>query len=183
MTLRYDDVTEWRLRIGKTDIAEIIKAAQTDPGYVLRMRAHDGARHLLEFLHSHSRVMIITARGAECLQATRQWLHDNHLEHDGVETSAEAKKSVHGTNLLVDDYIGNLIEFLTNTRGVAVLVDQPWNRERSGLEPFIRDGRAFVVETLIEIKERWSEIVAAVQSQRRVQPTAAVMGEHMVGSA
>jgi len=161
--LAYTDIKHWRLPVGSSDIAKEIELAQQDRQYVLRMRTHPGARRLLHFLYEHNRVMVVTARADQSREWTREWLNRNRLWYDDLETSTEAKKSLHGTKVLVDDYLGNVMEFLENTHGVAVLVDQPWNRERDALQPFLEQGRALIVKNLSEIKPRWPTIVAAAR--------------------
>ena len=128
------------------------------------MRPHRGAWRLLHFLYKRSRVMIVTARSSTSRDWTKVWLNDHWLEYDDVETSVEARKSEHGTLVLIDDYLGNIIEFLNHTRGVAILVDQPWNRDRGELEPFVVAGRAFVVKRLIEVRSIWPGVVAQLRS-------------------
>jgi len=167
INLTYHDITDWRLPIGTTNIAREIELTQQDRRYVLEMRIHPGARHLLRFLYEHNRVMIVTARAEQAREWTREWLNRKRLWYDRVETSTEAKKSVHGTKVLIDDYLGNVMEFLENTDGVAVLVDHPWNRERDALRPFLEQGRAFIVRNLPEIEPRWPAIVAAAQRGSR----------------
>jgi uncharacterized HAD superfamily protein len=169
-TLKYDEITEWRLPIGPTDIAKEIGLAHQDRKYVLGMRSHPGARKLLRFLYNNNRVLIVTARSVESSQWTRDWLNRRFLWYDGFETSTEARKSAHGTAVLIDDSLDNVVEFLENTAGVAVLVDQPWNRDRGALQPFVDGQRAFIVRRLGEIVLTWPTIVAAA---RRSQATVA----------
>lgn len=76
------------------------------------------------------------------------------------------KKSDHLTDVLIDDYTVNVLEFLTNTDGVAVLVDQPWNREREALDSFMKAGRLFVIANLLELRIAWPEIFEKVRPER-----------------
>jgi uncharacterized HAD superfamily protein len=151
LTLGREDITHWRLPVGDSDIAQEIERAQQNRNYVLRMRLHEGARSMLKALYWDNRIVLITARAAEAKEWTQQWLYNHQLPHEELLNSKEEKKSVHGTDVLIDDYLGNVIEYLQNTEGVAILVDQPWNRERDDLRPLIDQGRAFVVSKLIEI--------------------------------
>lgn len=81
-----------------------------------------------------------------------QWLRLNELPFDDLAGSEEAKKSLHGVDALVDDYLGNVEEFLTNSTGPAVLVDQPWNRDgRDALSEYVSTGRLGAVRTLGEV--------------------------------
>ena len=51
INLRYEDITDWRLPIANTDIAQEIVRAQENREYVLNMRVHEGAKRVLDFLH------------------------------------------------------------------------------------------------------------------------------------
>jgi hypothetical protein len=77
-----------------------------------------------------------------------QWLENNGFTFDEIVNAKEGKKSFSETNVLIDDYTRNIKEYLTNTRGVALLVDQPWNREREDLASWIEAERLHVVSNL-----------------------------------
>jgi uncharacterized HAD superfamily protein len=80
-------------------------------------------------------VVVLTARAGDALAWSVEWLKENELPFDEIAGSEEAKKSLHGVDVLVDDYLGNVEEFLENASGTVVLVDQPWNRaERATLD-------------------------------------------------
>jgi 5'(3')-deoxyribonucleotidase len=165
--LTYADITDWRLPIRDTDIAQEIVAAQRDRDYVLDMHVHEGANRLLKFLHRTNRIVIITARQGEAAATwTAEWLRRNNLLYDEVVSGTEARKSEHRTNVLIDDYIGNLVEFLNNTNGVAVLVDQPWNRQRQALDAFAEAKRLFVVANLHELLTCWPDVAEQAAPSR-----------------
>ena len=127
VALAYDDVTDWRLPIRDSDIAREIVRAQEDRTYVLAMPVHEGARRLLRFIRKTHRIVVITARkGNAAIPWTTEWLKNNRLVYDEVVAASEARKSNHRTDVLIDDFAGNIDEYLRSTKGVAVLVDQPW---------------------------------------------------------
>ncbi len=154
VTLTYDDIVHWRLPIqspdaAESDIAAEIVAAQTDREYVLTMPVHDGAREMLNELSRSHRIVVLTARSGDALNWSVEWLARNDLRFDALTGSKEAMKSEHGVDALVDDYLGNAIEFLQNTSGPVVLVDQPWNRfEREVVADYIGSKRLAVVTSL-----------------------------------
>jgi 5'(3')-deoxyribonucleotidase len=149
--LTYEDVTHWRLPLGSTtDIAKEIVAAQEDRDYVLTMAVHPGAQEMLKSLRARYRIVVLTARAGDALEWSVEWLHAKGLYFDEIAGSKEAKKSLHGVDALVDDYLGNVEEFLTNATGPAVLVDQPWNRDgRDVLDAFPR--RVSIVTSLRDV--------------------------------
>jgi 5'(3')-deoxyribonucleotidase len=149
--LAYEDVTHWALPLGDTNIAVEIAAAMEDPTYVMDMPVHADAKQVLDQLHRQHTIRVITARPAVAAEPTKAWLTKNALEVDDVSSAREKEKSLYATDLLVDDYLGNILEFLTSTNGIAVLVDQPWNRDRAELAEYIENGRLEVISGMGEL--------------------------------
>jgi uncharacterized HAD superfamily protein len=151
--LTYADIVHWRLPVADTDIGAIILAAlSANPDYLLGMALHPGGRELLLDLGQRYQVAIITARPKEVEGLTREWLEAHGLHFDELHIAEEARKSLHDVDLLVDDYIGNVREFLGSTSHPAVLVDQPWNRdERSELEGADWSCRLAIAASLEEV--------------------------------
>jgi uncharacterized HAD superfamily protein len=149
--LSYEDITDWQLPIGSSsDIKEEILRALADEAYVVAMPVHLGARNFLDALSAVSEVTIVTARPNDARHATLEWLARNRLTYDHFINSKESEKGLHGTDVLVDDFLGNVAQFLQTTNGHAVLVDQPWNRKRTSVDHWIKAGRLFVVDGLDE---------------------------------
>jgi 5'(3')-deoxyribonucleotidase len=156
LDLTPEDVTEFRLPIGDSDIAEEIKRAQRDPSYILEMPVFPGAQAMVAALRSHARVIAVTARPAATIAATIDWIERNGLEFDDVVIATEGRKSLHGADVLVDDFVGNIVEFLAASTGNgptrAVLVDRPWNRrDRRALEEWVASGRCDVAYGLEDV--------------------------------
>jgi 5'(3')-deoxyribonucleotidase len=177
--LRYDAVVHWRLPIiptngrAPTNIADEIVAAQRDREYVLSMPVHEGARRMMDELRERYRVVVLTARSGDALAWSVEWLERHDLPFDDVAGSVEAKKSLHGVDALVDDYLGNVQEFLENTPGPAVLVDQPWNRaERDVLSDYEPTKRLALVTELTQVSQALDKLVSAPA------PTATPDGGH-----
>ena len=169
VNLTYAEITEWELPIKNSNIAIEIVDAQRSRDYVLGMAVHEGAKRVLDSIHALHRIVVITARKGEAGTTwTAEWLQRHRLPYDEVVSASEAKKSEHRTDVLIDDFIGNISEFLTKTNGVGVLVKQPWNRQREALEPFIKEGRLFVVSNLLELRISWSEIAERAGTRRPV---------------
>jgi 5'(3')-deoxyribonucleotidase len=150
--LRYEDVTEWRLPLGNSDIAKEIAIALEDPDYILNMPLHEGVREAVDELYAENRVIMLTGRPAATKLWTDQWLQNCGFSFDEMVNVKEENKSFYQSDVLVDDYIGNVKEYLENTNGVAILVDQPWNRrERDELEKWIREKRLHIVGSMREV--------------------------------
>ncbi len=150
--LSYEDVTEWRLPLGNSDIAKEISIALEDQEYVLDMPLHKDARNVVDALYVNNRVVMLTGRSPVTKAWTNQWLQNAAFTFDGLITAEEEKKSLYRSDVLIDDYIGNIREYLEKTHGVAILVDQPWNRrERSELQAWIDAGRLHIVVQLRDV--------------------------------
>jgi 5'(3')-deoxyribonucleotidase len=153
ISLMYEDVSNWRLPIGLTDIAKEIEEAMGDSSYVLAMPIHDGAKAVLDLLYRSHTIRVITARPPDAQKWTQSWIDKNALSIDSLASVNEKGKSVFATDILVDDYLGNVEEYLSSTNGTAVLVDQPWNRERDCLKGYLDRGRVFVISSLCELPD------------------------------
>jgi hypothetical protein len=70
----------------------------------------------------------------------------------------EALKSKHGADALVDDYPGNIAEFLSRSTGVAVLVDQPWNQSAEDPAPWLGQ-RLDRLSRLCDVPPRLREVL------------------------
>jgi uncharacterized HAD superfamily protein len=164
VALTYDDIVDWQLPIVgpdlSSDIAKEIEAAQTNREYVLTMPVHDGAREMLQELGRDFRIVVLTARSGDALEWSREWLQTNGLPFDEVTGSQEAMKSEHGVDALVDDYHRNALDFLENTAGPVVLIDQPWNRaERDLLSQYIEANRLRIVTSLSAVPAALAEVM------------------------
>lgn len=87
----------------------------------------------------------------------------NEMPFDELAGSTEARKSLHGVDALVDDFLDNIHDFLENTSGPAVLVDQPWNRlNRDAFTRYVTDQRLMVVTTLADVPPSLRELASRV---------------------
>jgi uncharacterized HAD superfamily protein len=150
VSLTFDMIDDYRFAWGPVDIGSEIGKAQSNPDYVEKMPLFPGAREMLAELRRHHRVVIVTARSIETRESTRTWLARECLAHDELIFTDEADKSAHGLDVLIDDYVGNVVDFLDRTSGVAILVRRPWNRNDGALAPFL-SCRTRVVTQLAEI--------------------------------
>lgn len=96
---------------------------------------------MLGELRKRYHVKLLTVRPLEAIPPTMRWLAANELAFDELARAEEARKSLHEVDALVDDYIGNLAEFLKNSLGAGILVDQPWNQDTSDLDHWKNDPR------------------------------------------
>jgi 5'(3')-deoxyribonucleotidase len=149
--LTFEMIDDYRFTLGPVDIATEIEEAQSSPAYLETMPLFPGAREMLEELRRHGRVVIVTARSPRHEESTRGWLERERLRHDELVFTAEAGKSACGLDVLIDDHVDNLVEFLDNTRGAAVLVRRPWNRKDGALQPYVAADRARIASRLPDV--------------------------------
>jgi 5'(3')-deoxyribonucleotidase len=166
VSLQFDDVTEWRLPVDNSDIAHEIARALTDPDYIREMPVHHGAEAMMARLYRENTVVIVTARADATSDLTRRWLFSNRLWHDELVHTSEAMKSEFEMDVLLDDYVGNVAEYLENAPGKAVLLRRPWNRDTSSVRQQIAGGRLFEVSSLDEVAPLIQQIAAAVRAER-----------------
>lgn len=159
--LAWEDISEFRLPLGKSDLAQEISLAQQDQDYLLNMPVHRGAVELIKSLRQRYNVVVITARPNAARSLTEHWLKEHGLDFDQVISATEARKSLYGADVLIDDYTTNIEEFLDRTNGLGILVDRPWNRrDRVNLSPWRNTDRLVIVESL----EAIPPIVAAFEA-------------------
>jgi 5'(3')-deoxyribonucleotidase len=140
--LSYDDITDWQLPIGtNSDVKVEIENAMSDPDYILRMPLHADAARFMETLFDGNRLYVVTARPLEAKADTEAWLGKCKFRFDGLINLKEKAKSMFQTDVLVDDYVGNVDEYLSNSSGIAVLVSQPWNQDHTFLTQWEGDPR------------------------------------------
>lgn len=139
LSLSYEDVVDWDIPLGDTSFVPEITNAMLDPEFILAMPVHPGAQDLLSTLRDRYFVKILTVRPPETEPLTARWLKEHRLTYDALATAREARKSLYEVDILIDDYVGNLVDFLENTTGVAVIVDQPWNQDATALDTWLGD--------------------------------------------
>jgi len=166
LVLTRSEITEWNMPIKGSDIGQELERSMSSREFVLGMPVHEDAASMMTFLRETNRVIVVTARRGQALEWTAEWLRKNHLPFDELIGGVEAKKSACAADVLIDDYIGNVVEFLDNTSGVAILVDQPWNRDRSPLLTRASNGRVVILPRLSELRNDWPRIAASCRELR-----------------
>jgi hypothetical protein len=102
-------------------------------------------------------VKILTVRPASVIDLTKKWLATNALVYDELVPAKPALKSRHGADALIDDYPGNIAEFLARSGGVAILVDQPWNQSVEDLTRWLQGPRLHRLLSLGDVAQQLHE--------------------------
>lgn len=151
ISVRYQDVVHWKMPLGQSSIDKEIVLAMEDNNYISSMSMHPFARAIIDDLYEENNISIITARAAHTESWTRLWLTKQGISYDNLYSVQEKEKSLYALDMLIDDYIGNILEFLDKTTGSAILVNQPWNQDRGELLEFFDKQRLWVVNSLSEV--------------------------------
>lgn len=149
--LDYDDIKEWNMKIGNSSIDKEIAFAMAYKDYVISMEPHPGAERITYALYKNQMIIIITARPIETEEWTKEWLAKEKIPYDIIKYVQESSKFSVATDILIDDYIGNILEFLRKTNGFAILVNQPWNKDRNDLMSYISNRRLFIANSLYDL--------------------------------
>ena len=160
--LKYEDIVEWDLKIGNTDIASVIRAEQQQKRYVQKMPPILNASESINRLIRKFKIAIVTARSPDSDEWTKNWLVANGIPYDSYINTKEGHKHNIDVDheLLVDDYLGNIQKYLEKSDGLAILFDQPWNRERSSLRQYMEDGRLLVAKD-------WDDVLAKIEKMMK----------------
>jgi len=154
--LKYEDVKEWDLKVGSTDIAEIIREEQKHKRYVQSMPTISGASDAVNALIHKFKIMIVTARAPESDAWTKKWLTENGIPYDAYVNAKEGNK--HNTDIdhsiLIDDYLGNIEQYLEQSDGKAILFSQPWNQDRAHLQSYMEEERLLVAEDWADVRAK-----------------------------
>jgi len=146
ISLSKEQITEWDYRIGDTDIKTEIELAEMEECFVRSMLPIEGCREALDILTRSFHVLVATSRHPITDSWTRGWLSANGIKyHRLVNTHAEGK-SLPEVQILVDDYVGNIEEFVTSGSDSrqAILFSQPWNADHHSLTPLIIAKQVFI---------------------------------------
>ena len=144
LEMTYDDVNEWELKIGNTNIAEIIENSHLESSIVKYMPLHKNSKNGVAKLSLNNYIIIITSRNEEIDEWTKEWLTKNNITYDEYKNSSGVSKSTFNIDILIDDYMGNIQQFLEEKDGYAILFDQPWNQDRTEVAKHLDNKRLYV---------------------------------------
>jgi|GEM_PF-4856721 len=157
LDITVSQIRTWDFPLGSTTFGTILRRAQKLPDFVLTTPAVPGASKAMLKLSSDFNLAIVTARPPESTDATQCWLRANGFPFDDFSNLSEGTK--HNTavpcDLLVDDYKVNIVEYLRNTDGSAILFSRPWNADHAELEPYLAANR-------LKIAADWREVLELV---------------------
>jgi hypothetical protein len=167
-------LTSWTMRIGATSsLSEEILAGFTDPSFVMSMPMCRGARGLLRAIAAcGASACVVTSRPPACRATTLAWITHKRLEIEEVAFLPERTKSGSNVDILVDDYHGNVEEFLSGTEGAAILLRRPWSGQLSTEWTSRAGSRLVLADSVLAAAMALPALVAA-QPRRRQKASSA----------
>jgi len=160
--LTKEQITEWDYRIDNiTDIKTEIESAEMEEDFVKTMLPIEGCREALDILSQNFHIVIATNRHPLTDSWTREWLRTNRIKYHRIVNTHVEGKSLPEFQILIDDYVGNIEEFVTSGSDSrqAILFSQPWNTAHQSLMPFILTKRVYIATD-------WSKVVDLIRNIR-----------------
>lgn len=152
LTMKYEDIDEWKKTIADTDIFSLIIEHQRIPDFVKKMPLIKNSKETLFQLADKYEITLLTAREKITLEPTEEWLKTNEISYGKIINTKEGKKGTEGIHLLIDDYPGNVLQFLEfHDDNYAILLRQPWNSDYSILDKYICSGNCYIVNDWLRI--------------------------------
>lgn len=158
ISLSKEQITEWDYPIGDTDIKTEIELAEMEEDFVKSMLPIEGCREALNQLVRSFLVVVATSRPPVTDNWTREWLNANGIKYHRLINTHLEGKSLPEVQILIDDYEGNIQEFVTSGSDSrqAILFSQPWNTNHRSLTPFIAAKQVYIATG-------WSKVIDLIR--------------------
>ena len=149
----FEQVRTWDFPVGNTTFGAIIREEQHSRSFVLETPFIPGAVEAMRQLYTSHHITIVTARPPVADPWTKEWLALGGVAYDRYENLRVGEKHLTTTlcDVLIDDYPVNILGYLRNTSGRAILYLQPWNLDHPELEPYSASGRLLLAQNWREI--------------------------------
>lgn len=153
--LRKCDITDWEYPIKETNIKIEIERAEREEEFVRQMPSMEDATEAIQILSGKFDIVIATSRESSTDSWSRSWLDSHGILYKELVNTRSQGKALPSVDLLIDDYIGNIEEFIRNgTPGTqAILFAQPWNHDTRQINDLVASGR-------VRIAHSWKTVLA-----------------------
>lgn len=154
------DITDWEYPIDCTSIKAEIEKAEREEQFVRKMPPMKDAVEALQILSKEFEIVIATSRETCTDCWSRDWLKRHKITYKRFINTRSGGKALSNVDLLIDDYIGNMQEFIINgsPSRQAILFAQPWNQDIRTISDLIVSGR-------IKIAHSWQTVLALLGCQ------------------
>jgi 5'(3')-deoxyribonucleotidase len=149
------DITDWQFPIGATNIKDEIEKAERDEQFVKTMPPIKDAIEGIQELSGKFNIIIATSRETCTDSWSIDWLDRHSITYERFINTRSEGKILSGIDILIDDYIENIREFMTNgaRNRQAILFAQPWNYDTTTITDLISSGK-------VRIAHSWQAIMA-----------------------
>lgn len=148
-------VTDWEYPIGETNIKIEIEKAEQQQEFVKKMPPIEGAIDGIGTLSKKYKIVIATSRELVTDNWSKNWLENNGIHYERFVNTRSAGKTLEGIDILIDDYIGNIKQFIENgdENRQAILFAQPWNQDVRKIADLIEQGK-------VQIAHSWPAVLS-----------------------
>ncbi|MGB6836516.1 MAG: hypothetical protein WBF66_02300 [Dehalococcoidia bacterium] len=163
LSFRKRDIVQWDQPIGNSDIEQEIESAVRDPEYVLTMPLILGATGAISELSGRHQIVLVTNRPLQSDRYTLEWARRKGIKFDSFHNCRETGKGNLPVDVLVDDRLENVRDFVLTSGGLGILFSQPWNQQRAAVHDLISSGR-------IVAAQGWRHVKRIIISSDRDRP-------------
>jgi hypothetical protein len=133
----YTEWNHWNFHEGFLSLDAFLEAANAAQMRIHEMPTLQGAKSLMQFLHTHARVTVASHRRRESEDSLVQWMREHCLPYESLDISFHKERLFnHGYSLIIDDSPTTMQDALSHGLRVAS-VRCPWNRCMEGSGAFI----------------------------------------------
>jgi len=149
------DITDWEYPIKETNIKIEIERAELEEKFVRQMPPMEDAAEALQILSGKFNIVIATSRESSIDSWSRSWLDSHGIPYKELVNTRSQGKTLISVDLLIDDYIGNIEDFIRNgsLSRQAILFAQPWNHDTRRINDLVASGR-------VRIAHSWKTVLA-----------------------
>lgn len=153
--LRKCDITDWEYPIKETNIKIEIERAEREEKFVRQMPPMEDAMEAIKILSGKFDIVIATSRESSTDSWSRRWLGSQGIPYKKLVNTRSQGKALLSVDLLIDDYIGNIEDFIRNgtLARQAILFAQPWNHDTRRINDLLASGR-------VRIAHSWKTVLA-----------------------
>ncbi len=155
--LKKCDITDWEYPFKGTNIKVEIERAEREEEFVRQMPPVEGASEALRILSERFNIIVATSREPCTDSWSRDWLDAHGMQYDRLVNTRSDGKALPRVDFLIDDYIGNIEEFIRNgpPGRQAILFAQPWNHNTKTIADLVAARK-------VRIAHSWQAVLATL---------------------
>jgi 5'(3')-deoxyribonucleotidase len=149
------DITDWEYPFKGANIRDEIEKAEREEQFVREMPLIKDATEALKVLSKKFDIVVAASREPLTDRWSHGWLDAHGIPYTRLINTRSEGKALSGVDLLIDDYIGNIEEFVRKgpPGSQAILFVQPWNHDTRGITDLIASGK-------VRIAHSWQAVLA-----------------------